>query len=318
MHRDVTYLVAALVLALAPLSGLAACSGGASAWSGPNAGIKAEPDRGWMSPATKKGTLLYVSNSSSSDAYVAVYTYPKLRLVGKLTGFTSPEGECADAAGDVWIADFFSGNIVEYAHGGTTPIATLSEPGAYPFGCSVDPTSGNLAVTNLISDTVVVYPHASGSPTPYSGSRFASVFYCAYDAAGNLFVDGIGPASAFEFAELPKNANSIKYVLLDHPFDDPGGVAWDGTYVAITDPGISPSVAYRFKITGRHGREISSAVLGGSQHVYEFSIVGRSIVGADTGALDVGIWRYPRGGSVKKEITGFGYPGGTAVSEVPK
>ena len=108
MQRDVTHLFAAVVLALAPLSGLAACSGGASAWSGPNAGIKAEPDRG-MSPATKKGTLLYVSNSSSSDAYVAVYTYPKLRLVGKLTGFTSPEGECADAAGDVWVADFFLG-----------------------------------------------------------------------------------------------------------------------------------------------------------------------------------------------------------------
>ena len=39
--------------------------------------------------------------------------------------------------------------MVEYAHGGTSSIATLGDPSEYPEGCAVDPATGNLAVANF-------------------------------------------------------------------------------------------------------------------------------------------------------------------------
>jgi hypothetical protein len=78
-------------------------------------------------------------------------------------------GACADANGDVFIVESLS--INEYAHGGTQPIATLSDPSGYGFGCAVDPTTGNLAVVNdgsrYISTDVLIYHNASGEPVGY-------------------------------------------------------------------------------------------------------------------------------------------------------
>ena len=67
----------------------------------------------------------------------------------KLTGFATPYGECVDEKGDVFILNFDGESIVEYAHGGTAPIATLNDPGEKPSGCSVNPATGDLAVTNF-------------------------------------------------------------------------------------------------------------------------------------------------------------------------
>ena len=84
--------------------------------------------------------------------------------------------------------------IVEYAHGGTVAIATLSRPGEYPEGCSVDPVTGNLAVTNFYSSagggSVSIYAGARGSPQLYSDPAIVNYRFCGYDARGNLFVDG--------------------------------------------------------------------------------------------------------------------------------
>jgi hypothetical protein len=138
------------------------------------------PDRGrsWMAPDTKKRDLLYVSDSfpyGSNDVYV--YSYPKGKLKGTLTGFNEPSGQCVDKAGDVFIANFGASQILEYAHGGTSPIKTLSDPDYYPLGCSVDPTTGNLAVTNRLSTSftagdVAIYADASGTPTSYTAPNF--------------------------------------------------------------------------------------------------------------------------------------------------
>jgi hypothetical protein len=39
-----------------------------------------------------------------------------------------------------------SNEILEYAHGGTTPTATLADPTGTPSACSVDESTGSLAV----------------------------------------------------------------------------------------------------------------------------------------------------------------------------
>jgi hypothetical protein len=41
-----------------------------------------------------------------------------LRLVGTLTGFTNPQGDCVDKSNNVWIVDTEASQLIEYAHGG--------------------------------------------------------------------------------------------------------------------------------------------------------------------------------------------------------
>lgn len=57
--------------------------------------------------------------------------------MGTLTGFNMPFGDCVDGVGDVWIINQHPPEVIEYAHGGTTPIATLTTD-AGPYACAID------------------------------------------------------------------------------------------------------------------------------------------------------------------------------------
>src|SRR5579863_1388101 len=99
------------------------------------------------SVAARASALLYVSDTVTGDVYV--FSYPKGKLVQTLTGFADPAGECVDATGNVFVANTGSSNVLEYAHGGSSPIATLDDSGYFRVGCAVDPVTGNLAVSNF-------------------------------------------------------------------------------------------------------------------------------------------------------------------------
>jgi hypothetical protein len=127
---------------------LAGCGGsqppiGASGAMPQGSAIAAHADRSksWMLSEAKTDDLLYVTDAGKSN--VLVFSYPQGKLVGTLAGsFSNPAGECVDAKGNVWITNpnyAGSGFIVEYAHGDSTSITTLQEPGASPVGCSIDP-----------------------------------------------------------------------------------------------------------------------------------------------------------------------------------
>ena len=175
----------------------------------------------WMSPDAKNHDLLYISDFGTDD--VDVYSYPKGKLKGTLTGFAAPHGECVDAAGNVFVVNTGAYDILEYPHGGSTPIADLSDSGWYPLSCSVDPKTGNLAVTNqsLGSDagSVSIYKRAKGSPKLYTASNIFFYYFCGYDDKGNLYVDGnTNHTNAFEFAELPAGGTTFKSITLGQSF----------------------------------------------------------------------------------------------------
>jgi hypothetical protein len=92
----------------------------------------ARPDkrRSWMKPAAKGGALLYVTDATY-DVYA--YSWPKVQPVGTLTGFNGPSGACTDKHGDLFVVNTYASQVIEYAHGGTTPIATVSVDGQYPY-----------------------------------------------------------------------------------------------------------------------------------------------------------------------------------------
>ncbi len=117
--------------------------------------------KSWMLPEAKGDDLLYATAAyGSSDVYV--YSYPEGKFVGNLDLYASGYS-CVDGNGNI----FFPGpyGTYEYAHGGSQPINYLSLYAA--FACSIDPVTGNLAVTTL-GNAVYIYADAQGTPTEYT------------------------------------------------------------------------------------------------------------------------------------------------------
>lgn len=282
-----------------------------------------------ISPDAKKRGLLYVSDAATDEVHV--YSFPGGTSEGTLTGFGYPSGMCTDKKGNIWVADFLGHEMLEYAHGGTSPIATLSDSTEYPYGCSVDATTGNLAVANIFgasnsAGSIAVYADAQGSPTLYSDSSIYYMEYCGYDKQGDLFMDGTPESSSsFVLAELPKGAGSIGNISLTGTVHSPGGVQWWGKYLAVGDDyyeSQSTSSIDQIQISGSTAKIVSYTVLTGSAYVQQYTITkthgrrGKTIVVAPNLAASSNVlfYKYPAGGTATKTLTGFTNPIGTAVS----
>jgi hypothetical protein len=102
----------------------------------------AERGKSWMKPEASGDDLVYATGACNGTC---VLSYPENQLVGTLpVGNGLNSGACADPASDVFITD--TSSVYEYAHGASSPVATLSLPGSQAAGCSIDPSTGNLAV----------------------------------------------------------------------------------------------------------------------------------------------------------------------------
>ncbi len=277
--------------------------------------IRPDGRRSWIEPTAKQNDLTYVSDDGTSDVYM--YSYASRALQGTLTGFNYPSGLCADASGDVFVTNTYDQDVVEYAHGATTATKTLSDANQYPVACSVDPTTGNLAVANVFGGSglgnVAIYAKATGTPQIYSDASIGFMDFAGYDDHGNLFVDGSNSeGSGFEFAELPQGSGTFTNIDLNFPIGYPGNVQWDGKYITVGDA-ISNFV-YRVAVSGSTGTKVGVTKLKRAFSVQQFWINGRTVLGADSGNLDVPYWPYPASGRPKKTITGLEEPYGVTVS----
>jgi hypothetical protein len=273
--------------------------------------------RSWMSPAAKSQALAYVTDPGTNT--VVVYSYPKLKLVGTLAGFDNPQGDCVDASGNVWIVNTQASQLLEFAHGGTKPIATLSDPGQYPTGCSFDPTTGNLAVSNFYTTSgppgsVSIYTGATGSPSTYSPPNFAVVYFLGYDKKGTLYLDGIDSGSSFLFDSF--DGKKFESIMLDRSIVGPGTVQGLGDRVVIGDQANGNNAAYAFKITGSKGTLVKTTPLTGTNDVVQFDIYKNALVGADynSNGSSVDRFKYPAGGLPVKSTPGLSAPIGTVIS----
>jgi hypothetical protein len=188
----------------------------------------------WMSPAAKKAKeLLYESDWSTNDVYV--YRYPSGTLVGKLTGFKQPYGQCVDSLGNVYIANFSGESLVKYAHAGTTPIKTLTTTGS-AIGCSVD-KSGDVAATNFSANSaagnIEIFKNGTGTPQTYADNACYYTWPAGYDNKGSLYVEGQN--GAISVCELAAKSGSMSTVSINKTIYFPGSVMWDGDYLTITD-----------------------------------------------------------------------------------
>lgn len=275
--------------------------------------------RSWMLPEAKGGDLLYVGSPDTNDVYV--YTYPGGTLVGTLTAFDNPLGLCSDPKGNVWITNAVSnGNtyLVEYAHGGTKAIAKLDDYGFLPLGCSIDPTSGNLAVGNSIDD-VAVWRNARGKPRHYLTS-------CCVFAPGTITYDGSGDAIFADFMTrsgwLPKGHSKVMKFVLQPRLRAHGSFDWDSKYLAVFEFSRKPRQAevIRYKVGGGTAKQVGTVALDGVTGVPnngQLWIQDSGMVFTDSSADEVYFFNYPKGGNPTKTISGLDDPFGVTISVAP-
>jgi hypothetical protein len=277
-----------------------------NAASVPQLGARNDGQRGsWMAPDAKGHDLLYVSDLNNNA--VNVYSYPNGTLKGVLTGFNAPHYECVDTAGNVFVANGGANQLLEYAHGGKTPIKTFNEPG-FTHGCAIDPTTGNLAVLHDPSSSgpggFSLYAHAQGKPKEYTTPNVFRVSFIGYDAQGNLFVDGSAYHLMFEIAELTAGGKTARAVTLNEGIALPGAIQWDGRHLDIGDQvSISgPSKIDQFSMKGTVGTLVGTTPLANSCDVLQFWIHGKRVVAGNDCASQVLYFKYPRGGTSIKTI----------------
>jgi hypothetical protein len=343
---------------------VAACSSGQLPSSVPLAPISAQrflavmpgyvphavhPDhrRSWMSPAARSiKYLLYVSDSQSDD--VNVYDYTNGKQVGTLTGFDDPIGQCVDAKGDVYIASAENNaGIVEYAHGGATPLQTFITNG-YAFGCSVD-SKGDLAATNSEAfygsalANICVWKHGKGSPTCYQNPGYCSFLWPAgYDDKGNLIA--IGYAYEYEKTEVCAvlaGATSMVALSFSEPLDFfyGGSTMWDGKYITLSnweaddqyEPAIYEATLSGSTLTANAETILSDTLCDNKVEVPLPFVVGKkntpvnreqgnAVIGSNTdcsgSGAGIGFWHYPKGGNPYRNYEADA-SGGESVSIAP-
>jgi hypothetical protein len=263
--------------------------------------LAARADRGtsWVLPEATSEDLIYATGGCAGTC---VLSYPAGKLVGSLETGGDLDGSsagCVDGNGDVFLPD--NESEVEYAHGGSKPIATLTLPGSSAGACSIDSTTGNLAViANFSGVGIAVFANAKGTPTIYGAGILP--YGCGYDNQGNLFVSGQNnqlPA----LSELPEGASGFTLLTISRKVGSAGQVQWDGKHIAYEGITEGHILVSRLSISGSAATIVSTSHFKGiRRHAYFSWIYGDIIIipyatpGSQGEATAIGIWKYPRGG----------------------
>ncbi|HEY1429520.1 MAG TPA: hypothetical protein VGF18_08095, partial [Candidatus Tumulicola sp.] len=137
----------------------------------------------------------------------------------------------------------------------------------------------------------------------------------AYDQNGDLFVYG----STGTLVELPRNAGQFEQITLPLRVETPGGIAWDGKYLAIAD--ADNATVYRFTIKGSTAKQVDSFPVDGANIIKQITIDhNRVLVPSDVthGAGVVSVYHYPAGGERVRTLRNFSQPYAAVVSRGPK
>ena len=195
---------------------------------------------------------------------------PTVTISGSQTMLTSPTGLAVDAAGDVFAADFFGNQVLEYApgaHGNVAPVARIAVPDPNPnqggpIGLALSPT-GDLLVSGFNGAAVYEYARDSagawGLLHTISGSATGIIHPAgvAFGPGGTIVVaNAVQPGGILEFAAgadgnvAPVRTLAGTATALSEPFGvavDSAGEVWvadsgDGS-ILVFGPNASGNVA---------------------------------------------------------------------------
>jgi hypothetical protein len=277
---------------------------------------------------TSSQDLLYISEYGGE--VLDVFTWPQAQYLSSISSLNSapPMGLCVDKKGDVWVVE--NGEhpqAQEFSHNGAS-IGDLNDEGEDPYGCAVDPTSGDFAMTSeegvyAQPSSVEVWKKATGTATDYTDRAIALMLWCGYDDKGDLFVDGLPTRGKSEFAlaELPKGGTGLINIKTKG-IAFPGAIQWVHGVLTVGDPAYkTASAIHQLQITGTKATSVGLTVLKESYEVFEGWIEGGTVIGPDDGPSisTVLVWNYPAGGKPTQTLSKgssmyFDGPFGAAVS----
>ena len=164
-------------------------------------------------------------------ASVDVIAYPSGTLIGQVSGFSYPYGDCSDKSGNVYVADFNDEEGFEI-QAGTTKVINSWPTGGETIGCSVS-DGGDVSFSNFYPGGVIVFPGGGHTGIGYAGPGYD--WPAGYDPHGNLFVmcNYVAPCSSPHLAELPAGSSSWVLLNLNEAIYFPSGVQWMDKYLGI-------------------------------------------------------------------------------------
>jgi hypothetical protein len=256
------------------------------------------------------------------DSYASIFNYPKSdSQVGTINGLGG-QG-CTNVLYGYGKGIFWNvggaDQITEYKVRKSIPLKTLSVSFSFPSSCAMD-SGGDLAVGILYNYSepgggdVVVFKHASGSPTVYT-TPLDEEFFDGYDPKGNLFADGFtGDRSGFALVELPKGSTTFEKITTSNTVNFPGSVQWDGKYLAVTDQDTSE--IYQYAVSGTTATLKGTVSLSGAGDCAQTWIAKGVVYCGDARNNDGSVFSYPAGGSALAVFTGnFVEPLGVVAAE---
>jgi hypothetical protein len=217
------------------------------------------------------GDLVYAITAKG----IVIVSYPTWSIVARIRAYRNWYAVCSDPNNGNVFAITGINEIDEYAHGGTTPIAKITLPSGYPTECSVDPTTGNLAVEatgyQKVQNAVLVYPQAQGNPTIYSDKQLPGIGSVAYDDAGNLFFAARNKVGGSRIGELKVGRNQFTIIkLAGNPRTYFQQLQWDGTHLVFLVPNGRDygTTVNQVKISGKTATIVNSFLLSYCQDAY--------------------------------------------------
>ena len=250
------------------------------------------------------GSLLYVSNFKRKS--VNFYSYPALKLVGEIpvTPY-SVTGSCSDGAGNVWIVteSAGAGTLTEYAHGGTTPISTLPVPGTDAYLCTVDRSTGTLAVAYDGYD-VAVYQNEQSSPQTFEDESVGGIHSMTYDTKGNLYIYGAPSGAQPVLGELANGGSAFSNQTFAKTMQRATFAQWHGNNIllgGITSIGrktvtetVWAATISKSAIKVTHSQTFT--VTGGTSIGQNALVQGKTLIQQDGNGKTIYFFNFPAGG----------------------
>jgi len=286
--------------------------------------------RSFMSPDAAAKPLVFVSDLD--EGVVNIYLQRgKNKMVGQITNLNAPQGIATDTSRNLYIVEVNNLDVSVYTPPYTSGAKlTLTDPGYIPVDVAVS-RHGVVAVANQCSypscgpGSVTLYAKNSTTAcaTVTDATNFAQVRYVAFDAAGDLFIEGNNSSPGYVVGEITGGckAKKIKLLTTSNTLQWGGGVQIDKMdRIAVLDYDSSAGgftiFTYNQPIRGSLGSSVSTTPLTGSQSPegFAFQASGANLYTVDPGIPGSNEYSYPAGGAPEKTISGFQFPYGVAVT----
>ncbi|PWU20765.1 MAG: hypothetical protein C5B50_03165 [Verrucomicrobia bacterium] len=167
-------------------------------------------------PTLTHADIIYVSNWNNSTVdsfdsftgtYFGVFAYP-----------AHPRGTAVDSTGNVFVASYSSGSLIEYTPSGSSSVFATGL--AYPEGLAFD-SSGNLYEADYVANTIYKYTPA-GVRSVFANTGLRAPYGLAFDSAGNLYAANNGANTIEKFT--PAGVGSV---FANTGLTGPIGLAFD-------------------------------------------------------------------------------------------